>query len=103
MSLLTRLFNVAFGCACWCTFSFISMDIIIRMTDKDTGEILYDKHKILACQFHRNDTAFKLFHSVMESAVRGIRGNRCKSLSVQFDLCEGRDSLNLPFVDGQSF
>lgn len=79
------------------------MDIIIRMTDKDTGEILYDKHKILACQFHHNDTAFRLFHSVMELAVRGIRANRCKSLSVQFDLCEGRDSLNLPFVGGNSF
>lgn len=79
------------------------MDIIIRMTDKDTGEILYDKHKILACQFHNNDTAFKLFHSVMESAVRGIRGNRCKSLSVQIDLSEGRDFLNLPFVDGNCF
>ena len=45
----------------------------IQMVDTDTGEVLYRKQAVYACQFLKNDAAFKLMHNVCESAVRGIQ------------------------------
>ena len=42
----------------------------IQMVDTDTGEVLYRKQAVYACQFLKNDSAFKLMHNVCESAVR---------------------------------
>ena len=80
------------------------MNLKIQMVDTDTGEILYNQEKILACQFHKNDTAFNLMHKVLESCVRGVRCDpkEPRSIELRIRFCEPRigNSPQLPFVDG---
>ena len=70
------------------------------MIDTDTGDILYNQDKILACQFTKNDTAFKIMHNVLESCVRGIRYNKCQSIELKIRFCEPKigNSAQLPFT-----
>jgi len=76
------------------------MNLRIQMVDTDTGEILYNQEKILACQFVKNDTAFNLMHKVLESCVRGVRGDKARSIELKIRFCEPRiaNSPQLPFV-----
>lgn len=71
------------------------------MVDTDTGELLYNQDKILACQFTSNDVAFKLMHKVLESCVRGIRSNKAQSIELKIRFCEPKvgNSAQLPFND----
>lgn len=74
------------------------------MVDKDTGEILYNQDKILACQFTRNDRAFSLMHKVLESCVRGVRyQKRNLSLSIDFSEPLRGNSSQLPFTEDSVF
>lgn len=75
------------------------------MTDCETGEILYNQEKILACQFVKNDTAFNLMHNVLESCVRGIRSNKVNKLELKIFFSESNlgNTSQLPFVDGLVF
>lgn len=75
------------------------MNLQIRMVDIDTGEVLYNQDKILACQFVKNDTAFKLMHKVLESCVRGIRYNKAQSIELKIRFFEPKigNSAQLPF------
>ena len=71
----------------------------IQMVDTDTGEVLYRKQAVYACQFHKSDSAFKLMHNVCESAVRGIRFKKCASIELKIRFCEplNCNSPQLPF------
>ena len=73
----------------------------IQMADTDTGEVLYRKQAVYACQFHKNDTAFNLMHKVCESAVRGIRYKRANSIELKLRFCEAaaNNSAELPFKE----
>ena len=64
------------------------MNLQIQMTDCDTGEILYNQHKVLACQFHKNDVAFNLMHKVLESCVRGIRYKKVPAIDLHIRFSE---------------
>lgn len=77
------------------------MNLQIQMKDCETGEILYNQHKILACQFHRNDVAFNLMHKVLESCVRGVRLKRIPAIDllIRFSEDEFGNSPELPFED----
>lgn len=81
------------------------MNLSIRMVDTDTGEILYNQDKILACQFTKNDTAFNLMFNVIRSCVRGIRYDKAKSIELKIRFCEPKigNSAELPFQDGDPF
>lgn len=73
----------------------------IQMVDTDTGEVLYRRQAVYACQFLKNDTAFKLMHNVCESAVRGIRYKKCNSIELKIRFCEAsaNNSAELPFKE----
>lgn len=75
------------------------------MTDVDTGEILYNQHKVLACQFDKRDTAFRLLHNVCESCVRGVRLKHKKGIELQVRFSEDLigNTPFLPFKDGDPF
>lgn len=75
------------------------------MIDRDTGEILYNQDKVLACQFVKNDTAFNLMHKVLESCVRGVRFRKCEHINLSIDFCEPLkgNSPEIPFQDGNPF
>ena len=77
------------------------MNLKIQMVDTDTGELLYNQEKILACQFTKNDTAFRLMHNVLESCVRGIRNRKCDSIELKIRFYEPKlgNSPHLPFTD----
>ena len=73
----------------------------IQMVDTDTGEVLYRRQAVYACQFVSNDAAFKLMHNVCESAVRGIRYDKAKSIELKIRFCEAthNNSAELPFKE----
>lgn len=75
------------------------MNLQIQMKDCETGEVLYNQHKILACQFHKNDVAFNLMHRVLESCVRGIRFKHIPAIDLQIRFSEDEfgNSPELPF------
>ena len=81
------------------------MNLQIQMTDCDTGEILYNQHKILACQFHKQDVAFNLMHRVLESCVRGVRLKHIPAIDLHIRFSEDiyANSAELPFQDGDIF
>lgn len=76
------------------------MNLKIQMVDTDTGELLYNVNKQLACNFSKNDVAFNLMHKVLESCVRGIRYRKSNSIELKIRFCEPEigDSSSLPFV-----
>ena len=75
------------------------MNLYILMQDAETGELLYKQHKILACQFERNDVAFNLMHKVLESCVRGVRFKNVPVLDlwIRFSEDDVGNSPYLPF------
>lgn len=81
------------------------MFLRIRMTDRTTGEILYNQDKVLACQFHKSDAAFNLMHKVLESCVRGVRLRKCEQINLSIDFCEPLkgNSPEIPFSDDTVF
>ena len=81
------------------------MDLHIRMTDTETGEILYHQHKVLACHFDKRDTGFNLLHKVCESCVRGVRLKHKNGIEllVRFSEDSLANSAQLPFFNGDPF
>lgn len=68
------------------------------MTDKSTGEILWQKTSSYACNFVENDAGRKLISKMIDSAIKGARLGRLINCSVDFVEPPYKD-MSLPFED----
>ena len=49
------------------------MNIVLIMTDKDTGEILWQTSRQFSCNFVKGDAGRALIGRMVDSAIKGVR------------------------------
>lgn len=74
------------------------MNIVLCMTDKETGEILWQKTTDYSCRFVQNDAGRKLISQMIDSAIKGARLGRFINCSVDF-IEKPFKEVPLPFQD----
>lgn len=69
------------------------------MTDKETGEVLWQRSTSLACNFVKNDTGRTLLANMIDSAIKGVRSSEHKIINCSIDLTEPQSvpQMELPF------
>lgn len=77
------------------------MNIVLIMSDKETGEILWQTSRQLACNFVKGDAGRALIGRMVDSAIKGVRMSDHKFINCSIDLKEPefKKEMDLPFKD----
>ena len=77
------------------------MNIVLVMSDKETGEILWHKSVQYACNFVKGDAGRALIGRMVDSAIKGARLGEHKFINCSIDLHEPNRTpdFGLPFKD----
>lgn len=76
------------------------MNIVCIMSDKDTGEILWQASRQLSCNFVKGDAGRTLIANMIDSAIKGVRMSKHKFINCSIDFKESEliKSMDLPFL-----
>ena len=76
------------------------MNIVCIMSDKDTGEILWQTSRQLSCNFVKGDAGRMLISNMIDSAIKGVRMSDHKFIncSIDFKEPEVKKEMELPFM-----
>ena len=76
------------------------MNIVCIMSDKDTGEILWQTSRQLSCNFVKGDAGRLLISNMIDSAIKGVRISEHKFIncSIDFKEPEVKKEMELPFM-----
>lgn len=71
------------------------------MSDKKTGEILWQTSRQLSCNFVKGDAGRALIGRMVDSAIKGVRMSEHKFINCSIDLFEPEfiKEMDLPFSD----
>lgn len=69
------------------------------MSDKDTGEVLWQTARQLSCSFVKGDAGRTLISNMIDSAIKGVRMSEHKFIncSIDFKESEIKREMDLPF------
>lgn len=72
------------------------MIVELIMSDKDTGEVLWQANRGFACNFVAKDAGRSLIFKMIDSAIKGVRSSAHKKINCSIDLSEP-EQMGLPF------
>ena len=76
------------------------MNIVCIMSDKETGEILWQTSRQLSCNFVKGDAGRLLISNMIDSAIKGVRISEHKFINCSIDFKEPEviKEMELPFM-----